>query len=446
MVKQTRIRQAKRWAWGPFATRIPLIHSRIEMPDLLQGIFITLATSSSLVPILVLDYGLSFEQAITMAMIQYMLVPSSPIIFGEPYAPGWITPALPLALIFVAQSSDDLNERYQMMTALSLDLGLLLMVLGLSGLSEKLISKIPNAFKAGIVLGAAIAALKRVFSDDIDKFLATPITVLVAVFLCLLLTYSTKIHRHATSNGLLRQILRLGLLPGFLVAAIVGPLVGEINYEIQTGFFMPEFTGLWQKVSPLWIGWPSLEMFIQAFPLALVTYTILFGDIVTGTALISEAQADRPDDPIDTNPTRTHLSVSIRNIVMSVVAPFFPSQGCLWAGAQVVLLNRWRKGPEEMQTLHSGIGSYYLLGLPLPLLFLPMLGFLKPLLIVALALTLLLTGFACAGVAMNMLRNNIETGVALFIAVALVFLAPWQALLIGLILCVLLIDNSETTP
>lgn len=377
-----------------------------------------------------------------MAIIQYMLVASSPIIFGEPYAPGWITPALPLTLIFVAQTSDNVDERFQMMTALSLDLGVLLLFLGATGLSKQVFARIPNALKAGIVLGAAMAAMKRVFADDLEKFLAAPITVSVAVLLCLALIYSAPIQRKAKDQAFIRQLLRLGLLPGFLLAAIVGPLVGEISYNIQWGFFAPQFTGLWEKVSPFWIGWPPLEMYLQALPLALVTYTILFGDIVTGGALIAEAQSARPDDPIDTNPSRTHLSVGLRNMAMGVLAPFFPSQGCLWAGAQVVLLNRWRGGPNEMQSLHGGISSYYLLGLPLPLLFLPMLGFLQPLLIVALALTLLLTGFACAGVALNMLRNNAEAGIALLTGVALVFLAPWQALLVGLLLCVLLLDKE----
>lgn len=52
-------------------------------------------------------------------------------------------------------------------------------------------------------------------------------------------------------------------------------------------------------------------------------------------------------------------------ILMAVLAPFFPTQGVLWTGVHVILVQRWRQGRASMDSLFSGIGSFYLFGLPL---------------------------------------------------------------------------------
>ena len=54
---------------------------------------------------------------------------------------------------------------------------------------------------------------------------------------------------------------------------------------------------------------------------------LLFGDLVTGTEVLKDAQKNRPDQtlPIDLN--RSHLSVGIRNLLGIFINPFFPTQG-----------------------------------------------------------------------------------------------------------------------
>lgn len=164
-------------------------------------------------------------------------------------------------------------------------------------------------------------------------------------------------------------------------------------------------------VAGILIGFPGIEMFIAGLPLALITYTIVFGDVITGVAIIKAASPSRPDEHIDLDTTRTHFSLAIRNFVMAIFAPFFPTQGCMWTGVQVVIVNRWRQGKDVVDSLYSGISSYYVCGLPLLILVYPWITFLKPLLGIALALTLVLTGFACAGVALSGSRRPVEYGV-----------------------------------
>jgi len=97
--------------WGPFTMRIPFIHIRLSLPDLLQGFAVAGATGLALVP-----YFMDASQ-------------------------------------------------FQAMTALSINFALILFVLGVTGLGAKLIQIVPAVLKGGIILGAAIAAFLRVTKD-----------------------------------------------------------------------------------------------------------------------------------------------------------------------------------------------------------------------------------------------------------------------------------------
>lgn len=429
--------------WGPFTFRVPFYHTRLEWPEFIQGLAITLSTSMALTPLLMGGFGLTFDEAVTVSLIHYLLVSASPILFGEPYAGGWITPALPLALAFVMGSYDDPTQRFQAMTALSVDLAIILFIFGITGTGNRIINWMPEALKAGIILGAGLAALQRVFIDDFDKFMATPISTSLAIGICLLLSFSLPISQLKNRSKVLKNLATFGLLPGFVIAALAGLVTNEISYDIQWGVLAPPFASLWAKTSPFAIGWPSLEMFISSLPLAFIAYILVFGDIITGIAIIQEASPNRPDEHIDTNTNRTHLSLSVRNLLMSIFAPFFPSQGCLWAGVHVVVVNRWKEGSHKMQSLYSGISSYYVCGLPLLMLFYPWITLLKPLLPIALALTLVLTGIACASVAMAKPRSSYENGAVFLSAISLAIFPPWIGLSLA-ILCIWLLAGWNT--
>lgn len=432
------------WRWGPFTFRLPFWHTRLCWPEFLQGTALASATGLALVPMMTAHFGLSFEEAVTMSLISGFLLGTAPIVFGEPYAPGWVTPALPLVLTFVLGGYDTPVERFQAMAALAMTLSVMLFVLGATGMGKRFMAWLPDALKAGLILGAAIAAFKRVFIDDAPEYLlAQPIATIAACAVCLIFIFSIPFRLAKTRFRALRVLGSLGLLPGFLVAAIVGPLVGEVQYDIQWGILIPPFADTWAKVSPLAIGWPSWEMFVAAIPLALVTYIILFGDLVAGNEIIRDANTDRPDERIDIDTTRTHWSLGIRNAIMAIAAPFFPTQGSVWTGVHVAIVQRWRQGPRTMDSLHSGIASYYFMGLPFVFFLLPLLTGLKPLMGIALSLTLVLTGFACAYVAMAIVRHPTERGVALLTGAALAFFEPWQGLLVGLIATFTLIGGRS---
>jgi len=444
------------WRWGIFTLRVPFYHMRVEWPELSQGIFVAGATGLALVPVLTNYFGLTFEEAVGCIFMQAVPLSSAPILFGEPYSPGWITPALPLALTFVLAVGPDgapiypaPEDKFHIMTAVSLDFALLVFLLGVTGLGRVFVRWIPPALKGGIVLGAAIAALKRVFIDDPDLlFYPEPITTLTAVGICLLLTFSLPIQALKARFRPVAIIASLGLLPGFLAAAAVGPLVGEISYDVEWGILIAPFGDLYEKVSPFSIGWPPWRMYIEGLPLALMGYVILFGDIVTGEAVLNEARPNRPDEKIRYDESRTHLSLAIRNAIMALFAPFFPTQGCLWTGVHVIVVKRWAEGRAAMDSIFSGIASYYVFGIPLLYFVQPLLTGLRPLMGIALSLTLVLTGFACAYVAMGIARHQIERGVVVLTAVTLTLFAdrPYIGIIVGIVATVLLVGVQRPAP
>jgi len=437
--------------WGPFTLRIPFVHAGFELPEFLQGILVSAATGLALVPVFTGSLGLTFEEAVLMSTISAFLIGLGPILFGEPYAAGWITPALPFVLGYILDGERFATnaERFQAMTAMAMNLSAILLILGVTGLGKTIVEKIPVALKGAIIMGAAIAALKRVFMDDADRYLnVIPYSMWTAMGVCLILAFSVPIQQKKLEWPWLAKFASLGLLPGFLFAAAVGYFTGELSWVdeagnsiIQGGIMNPPFGSLYEKVSPFVIGFPSLATFfdLDVLGLAFIAYVILFGDIVTGVEILRGAQEKRTDEKLDFNSTRTHLSTGIRNAIMSVAAPMFPTQGSLWTGVHVIIVNRWAEGRKSMDSLYSGIFSYYFFGVPILYLFLPLSTGLTPLLPIALALTLVMTGFACAYVAMDIPRNPIERGVVLFGGVCLALFDPFPGLVATILTCVLLL-------
>ena len=267
---------------------------------------------------------------------------------------------------------------------------------------------------------------------------------ILALVICSVTTFSEPFKRMALKNKVLQVIGSLGLLPGFIVAAIVGYLFGEINFDIQSGFAIPPVIEVYNKTSPLSIGFPPLEYFSEVFPLVVIGYLLLFGDFVTGTEILKDGQSYRPDEEINIDINRAHNSVGIRNFLGTILNPFFPTQGALWTGVHVIVVERWKQGSSVMRSLFDGIGSYYLMGIPFLYFTLPFVTFMQPLMILALGVTLVLTGLACAYVAMSMVKKNSEMAVTLVTAVLIAFGGEymWLGILIGLLLSILLVDKE----
>lgn len=426
--------------WGPFTMRIPLIHMRFSLSNMLQGFAVAGATGLALVPYFIALLGLTFEEAVTMAMIHSMLISFSWMFFGDPYAPGWLTPAVPFVVAFITAPAylGDHVSQFQAMTALSLNFAFILIFLGVTGLGAKLIKIVPNVFKGGIILGAAVAAFLRVTKDgDVaNVFQSAPIAGTLGVVICLVFAFSKPIQAIAMEKMWLAKILGFGLLPGFVIAGVVGLFTGELQYNIRWEILDvgASTASLWAKASPFAIGWPPIETFLASFPLALITYILFFGDVVTGNEMIEQAQKARTDEKLELNSSRAHMATGIRNILMGIFAPFFATQGVLWTGIQVVLLKSWTQGRKKVDSLFDSIGSFYAFGLPILFILLPLVTLLEPLLPLALAVTLVLTAFACATLALSLVHDATERGAMVITAMAFSVFEPWLGVLVGIVI------------
>ncbi|WP_288130052.1 hypothetical protein [Microbulbifer sp.] len=440
------------WRWGPFTFRVPFLHLKFVPSQFVQGVVVASATSLIMAPVMIGYFGLSFEEALALLMLANTVLCASFVVFGEPFAPGMLTPAFPLVLTFIVSGYPEGPERFQVMTALSLSLAGIALVFSLSGLSRRLISALPVALKAGIIFGAAISALDRVFIKDAALFESHPVSAITALLVALLFTFSAPVQALRTRHKWLDSICCLGLLPGFVAAAVVGVIAGEIQFDMRWGLFLPPVAETLAKVSPLSIGWPPATMYLEVLPLAFVAYVILFGDFVTGTEMIHNAQPAREDDPVDTNFERSQIAVALRNAVSAVFAPLFPYQGVLWTGVHAVVIQTWQRGQEKMSNLHSGIGSYYGFGLPLIYLCWPWISLIKPIMAIALMLTLALTAFACIMVAAPLVKKPLEMVCALVIGFMLAMFDVWTALGAAIFLLVCINGNvprwrkSAATP
>ena len=439
--------------WGPFRLRIPFIHMKFLTGEFLQGLVIAGATALAGAPV-VMALGLSFEQAVACAFVASILITSGPIIFGEPLAPGWVTPALPLVIAFFMSKGffDGVyrEDAFQYMAAMCIEFTIIIILLGITGLGKVIVEKIPNALKSGIILGAALAAFYQIFFSDFERYIGnTPVAMITILIVCTVTTFSEPFKRIAKKNKILGIIGSLGLLPGFLIATLFGYLFGELSFNIQSGFIFPPVDQVYELTSPFSIGFPPLSYYLEVLPLVIIGYLLLFGDFVTGIEILKDGQKNRPDEIIQIDINRAHNSVGIRNLIGVVINPFFPTQGARWTGVHVVIVERWKQGQNIMKSLFDGIGSYYLMGIPLLFFVLPFITFMKPLMLLALGVTLVLTGLACSYIAISLVKKNSEIAISIITALFVAFgefngvAAPWIGLVIGLFLSLLLVEKTN---
>ena len=64
------------------------------------------------------------------------------------------------------------------------------------------------------------------------------------------------------------------------------------------------------------------------------------------------------------------------------------------------------------------------MGIPLVFIFLPFVTLMKPLMIIALGVTLILTGLACSYIAMSLVKKHTDMAIAFITAVFIAFSSP----------------------
>jgi len=422
---------------GIFKLRLPFIHYKWEWPEAIQGA-ILVAVALGSIPIHQELLGVPFEVALLMVALNGLLYLLHPM-FGDPVFPGWITPAIPLVLAW-GKGYTAGPDRIHAIIALQLSMAILFLFLGVTGLGKKLISYVPMSMRAGIIMGAGVAAVWGVVNPA-GRMKGQEVTIMVGAFICWLVLFSWNFAQKKKDNGFLQLLSKYGMLPGLIVAAIVGPLLGEIPFpKIQMG--MIDIT-LWPKLmnyTVFGVGFPPVKYWIDALPLVFAAYIIAFGDFVLAEVVVKEADVVRQDEVIEFNPTRSNLISGFRNLIMGLLAPYGPLCGPLWAGGTIAIAERYKHGRQAMDSIYGGCASF-IIAMFIASLFLPVISLVRPVLPAALSLTLLVQGYACFYIAMNMCRTNQERGIAGTMAIFLAAKSAAWGLGIGVLL-VFLIGNS----
>ncbi|MGQ7247653.1 hypothetical protein ACUN9Y_09960 [Halomonas sp. V046] len=433
--------------WGPFTLRIPGIHVDLTPSTHLQGGLLLLATGGATAPLLVQYFGVSFDIAWTVMLVMFFWVFAQTFLFGDVYSAGGIAAGLPLTIVFLDSLTPG-PEAVRAMIAITLVVSALFLFFGLSRLGERFNRMVPGPLKAGIIMGAAVAA----FRSELGRLDSMPLTLVTAWAVVLTLMFSVPFAR--LPNTRLKTLVGANaMLVAFIVAGVVGLVSGELEFTIEWGFFVPPLGATLDALAPWSVGMPSWDMILTATPIGVMLYILAFGDLLVADTLLHEADDARGDEKIDIDLTRSHYVLAIRNLAQMVTAgPLVMLHGPIWTGVQVFLIERYKKGRQVMDSIFTGTTNFYLMAIPLGLLM-PVLGLITPMLPVALSVTIILTGFACAFVAMAMVHDNVERGVVLTIGMLTATLGPAWGISAGLILCAVLLgrrglpgDADDKTP
>lgn len=421
---------------GPFKIRIPFVHYKFEWADYIQGLLMC-AVCLGAIPMLQEYLGMPFEVAIAVVVLNGILY-CAHVFLGDPVVPGWVTPAIPLLMLYVSDYKIG-PERMQALIAFEMTLGLLALFLGITGLGKKIVRIVPNAMQSGIIIGAGIAAINVIFVKG-ARFDQFPISIIVCVGLGFYLLFSNHFKSICNKNKLLKTISNLGILPIIALAIILAPLVGETSWpKIEWGITKPAFGVLWTQWT-FWsenIGFPPISMFIKALPMVISAYIVLFGDMIQSQALLEDCKKERPDELIDYNPNRSHIIFGLRNLIMSVIGPDLTMCGPLWAAMQVVVCERYKHGKESMDSINGGAGSFRF-GTLTGYFLLPVVSLCKPILGIALASTMLIQGYVSIRVGVMKARTFNDLGIAGIMAAVVATRGAAWGLATGIVLCIII--------
>lgn len=425
------------WKAGPFNIRLPFVHYKIEWPDYIQGLLVCVVDLGA-IPLMVDALGMPFEVALAVVMLNGLLYLTHHML-GDPVVPGWITPAVPLLIVYVGSFPE--NERVWALISFQFVLGIFSIFMGATGLARKVARFIPSALRSGIVIGAGIAAIVTVFEEG-GRFHEMPITITVATLLGFLLMYSAGFMRLKQKSPGWRYIGNLGILPSIVLAIVLAPLVGEAAWpKVEWGLSQPDFMGVWEGYTIFGVGFPPAHMFITAIPTMLAAYIVVFGDVLQAKAILKEGDHVRTDEGVVYNENRAHLLFGGRNAFMSIIGPDVAMCGPLWAAMQVIIVERYKQGRKAMKSIFAGVGSVRL-GAITGLCFLPVVTLVQPILAVGLAMTLIMQGFVSVRVGVMEAKNQKDLGIAGVVAGVLVTQGAAWAFAVGILLLVLLYDKD----
>ena len=427
------------WRVGLFRIRLPFIHFRISPPEVVTGLM-NACTSYGALAVLISTLGLDPQVAWALVVFETACYTLSWFL-GEPAVCGWITAAMAVIVLYLETLPEGVI-RFQALTVIQLELGILFIVLGATGLSKKLNMILPPALKGGIVLGAGINSVVARMSEGGALDTATIACLGGLVVVCLFM-FSQRIREKMSEHKILALLGNYSFLWGVLFLFIVGGISGDFQYEFSGQFIvMPDFGALFAAVSPFFIGFcTEPTIWIAGIPYALTAWIIAYGDFITVQQLCINSARD--DEYIEFNVNRTNIVCGIRNVVLSLFAPYPALAGPFSPPYAIATFARYKEsGREGMNSIYDGTGTN--------LIFTVVGLFFYPLYEVSLAASgallvviMVVQGFVCAQIAINLLRDDMDRGIAGMSAGFIVARGASIGLPASIILYLLLCNNKK---
>ena len=134
----------------------------------------------------------------------------------------------------------------------------------------------------------------------------------------------------------------------------------------------------------------------------------------------------RQDEKIDFNANRSNLVSGIRNTAMALVCPYTQMCGPLWAAVTAAVAQRYKEGPQAMESIYSGAGTFRISTF-----------------VAVSSLTLIVQGYICTQLAMNMCKTDIERGICGVMGTVLATKGAAWGLVVGLILFFILLEKNK---
>ena len=426
---------------GIFKIRIPGIHCGWEITESIQGALMV-ATPLSASTLVTNLFGIPFEIAIMWVLFNNIMYVMHPLL-GDPVFPGWITPGMALVSAFLSTYPEGV-ERIHALIALQLVVGIIFLVLGVTGAAAKLVTIVPPSMRGGILLGAGISSMVTCITK---QMVGHELSLCVGMAVTILFMYSLNMAKAKKDNKVLMGLGRFGLIVGLLVAYAIAVARGEIPPPanlLKDGWItsFANFDIVLREMSALGVGFPPASTWVAVIPMAFTEYIIAFGDFVYSQVLMGESVAERGDEFIDYNPNRSNIICAIRNFIMGVFIPYPPILGPLWGAGVTSVAERYKHGRQEMDSIFDGLFPYILI-MTLGLIIRPIVNIFQPVLFLGMGLSYAVQGFASLYIAMEMLPSKEERACGGLMAVFLAQKGATWGLASGIILHLLVGVSDE---
>ena len=286
--------------------------------------------------------------------------------------------------------------------------------MGITKLADKFVHAVPDSVKGGILLAAPVTVMAGQLGEggNMHKY---PLAIVAGVGLLILISFSDKYQEKEKEQQ----------IPGSC-CQVWKPFPVSDRHGGRSSCRRAGRAGTWSseplsrsrssrrssaQVSIFGVGIPPISMFVKALPLALVCYVIAFGDFVTTETLVTEARQSRDDEYIDFNSSRSNLVSGLRNLILSIIAPFPPLSGPLWVGMTVSVSIRYKEGKKAMKSLLGGMASFRIATF-LSVLIIPVVSFFRPIFGVGSSITLMFQAFVCARIGMDYCKTDRDKMIA----------------------------------